>query len=116
MGTFVYPNALAGAILLLLPVSLALAFNSTRQLKPPIRGAVIAMTCLLGGLGLFWSGSKAGWLIGMALAGIWLFRLNWSARLKWAMLTTVLRGRVGSVRGSISQLLHRRRHQRGRAF
>ena len=90
MGTFVYPNALAGAILLLLPVSLALAFNSTRPLKPPIRGAVIAMTCLLGGLGLFWSGSKAGWLIGMALAGIWLFRLNWSTRFKWAMLTTVL--------------------------
>jgi hypothetical protein len=90
MGTFVYPNALAGAILLLLPVSLALAFNSTRQLKPPIRGAVITMTCLLGGPGLFWSGSKAGWLIGMALAGIWLFRLNWSARLKWTMLTTVL--------------------------
>ena len=90
MGTFVYPNALAGAILLLLPVSLALAFNSTRPLKPPIRGAVIAMTCLLGGLGLFWSGSKAGWLIGMALAGIWLFHLNWSGRLKWAMLTTVL--------------------------
>ncbi|MGA3285300.1 MAG: O-antigen ligase family protein [Verrucomicrobiota bacterium] len=90
MGTLVYPNALAGVILLLLPVSLALAFNSTRQLKPPIRGAVIAMTCLLGGLGLFWSGSKAGWLIGMALAGIWLFRVNWSARLKWTMLTTVL--------------------------
>jgi len=90
MGTFVYPNALAGAILLLLPVSLALAFNSTRQLKPPIRWAVIVMTCLLGGLGLFWSGSKAGWLIAMALAGIWLFRLNGSTRLKWAMLTTVL--------------------------
>jgi O-antigen ligase len=90
MGTFVYPNALAGAILLLLPVSLALAFNGTRQLKPPIRGAAIAMTCLLGGLGLFWSGSKAGWLIAMALAGIWLFRLNGSTRLKWAMLTTVL--------------------------
>jgi len=90
MGTLVYPNALAGAILLLWPVSLALAFNSTRQLKPPIRGVVIAMTCLLGGLGLFWSGSKAGWLIGMALAGIWLFRLNWSARLKWTMLATIL--------------------------
>jgi hypothetical protein len=44
MGTLVYPNALAGVILLLLPVSLALAFNSTRQLRPPIRGTVIAMT------------------------------------------------------------------------
>lgn len=90
MGTLVYPNALAGLILLLLPVSLALAFNSTRQLKPPIRAAVIAMTCLLGGLGLFWSGSKAGWLLAMLLAGLWLFRLKWSARLKWTVLATVL--------------------------
>ena len=90
MGTLVYPNALAGLILLLLPVSLALAFNSTRQLKPPIRGTVIAMTCLLGGLGLFWSGSKAGWLIAMVLAGIWLFRLKWSMRLKWRMLAAIL--------------------------
>jgi len=90
MGTLIYPNALAGVILMLLPVSLALAFNNTRQLKRPIRAAVIALTCLLGGLGLFWSGSKAGWLIGMALAGIWFFRLKRSARLKWAMLTIVL--------------------------
>jgi len=90
MGTLVYPNALAGLILMLLPVSLALAFNSTRQLKPPIRGAVIVMTCLLGGLGLFWSGSKAGWLLAMMLAGIWLFRLSGSARLKWAALMAVL--------------------------
>jgi O-antigen ligase len=90
MGTLVYPNALAGLILLLLPVSLALAFNSTRRLKPPIRSAVIATTCLLGGLGLFWSGSKAGWLIGLTLVGIWLFRLKWPARMKWTMLTTVL--------------------------
>ena len=29
-GTLVYPNALAGAILLLFPVSLVLAFNSTK--------------------------------------------------------------------------------------
>jgi len=90
MGTLVYPNALASAILLLWPVSLAFAFNSTRQLKRPIRGSVIVLTCLLGGLSLFWSGSKAGWLIAMALAGIWLFRLKWQARLKWTMLTTVL--------------------------
>jgi len=90
MGTLVYPNALAGVILLLLPVSLALAFNSTRRMKPPIRAAVIAMTCLLGGLGLFWSGSKAGWLLALALIGVWLFRLNWPARLKWTTLATVL--------------------------
>ncbi len=90
MGTLVYPNALAGVILLLLPVPLALAFNSTRQMKPPIRSAVIVMTCLLGALGLVWFGSKAGWLLALALIGVWLFRLNWPARLKWTTLATVL--------------------------
>jgi hypothetical protein len=90
MGTLVYPNALAGVILMLLPVSLALAFNSTRQMKPPIRGAVILMTSALGGLGLFWSGSKAGWLLALALTGLWLLRLNWSRRLKWVTLATIL--------------------------
>ena len=90
MGTLVYPNALAGVILMLLPVSLALAFNSARQLRPLVRAPLIALTFLLGGFGLFWSGSKAGWLIGVMLAGIWLFRLNWRARLKWIALTTVL--------------------------
>jgi hypothetical protein len=89
-GTLVYPNALAGAILLLLPVSLTLAFNSANRLRPPIRAAVIALACVLGGIGLFWTGSKSGWLIGMALAGIWLFRLHWSTRLKWMALTAVL--------------------------
>ena len=48
-GTLVYPNALAGIILLLLPVSLVIAFNSTRRLKPLIRFAAILMTIFLGG-------------------------------------------------------------------
>ena len=66
MGTLVYPNALAGLILLLLPVSLVLAFNSTKRLRPPIRATVIALTIFLGGAAFFWTGSKLGWLIAMA--------------------------------------------------
>jgi hypothetical protein len=49
MGTLVYPNALAGLILLLFPVSLVLAFNSTKRLRPPIRATVITMAIFLGG-------------------------------------------------------------------
>ena len=90
MGTLVYPNALAGMILLLLPVTLVLAFHSTKRLRPPLPAAVIALTIFLGGLAFFWTGSKLGWLIAMAMGGACLFRLSWPARLKWAALTTVI--------------------------
>jgi hypothetical protein len=89
-GTFVYPNALAGAVLLLFPVSLVFAFNSTGRLRPVIRAFVIALALFLGGAGFFWTGSKLGWLIAIALGGACLFRLKWLARLKWAALTVVL--------------------------
>lgn len=81
-GTMVYPNALAGLILLLWPVALALAFKSTRELKPLIRIAAIALATFLGAAAFFWTGSKLGWLIGMAITGICLFQLNWPKRFK----------------------------------
>jgi hypothetical protein len=89
-GTLVYPNALAGVILLLLPVSLALALNSARRLRPSVRAAVIALTCFLGGAAFFWTGSKLGWLVGIVVVGIYLFRLNWSVRSKFLMLIIVV--------------------------
>ena len=89
MGTLVYPNALAGLVLLLLPVSLVLAFNSSRRLRPPLPAAVTALTILLGGMAFFWTGSKLGWLMAMAMGGICLFRLPWPIRLKGAALIAV---------------------------
>ena len=88
MGTLVYPNALAGAILLLLPVSLTLALG-TKKLRPAIQAIVIVTTCLLGGMGLFWSGSKLGWLIAMGVGGLYLLRVKWPARLKFTVLAVV---------------------------
>jgi hypothetical protein len=88
MGTLVYPNALAGAVLLLMPLALTLAFGA-KQLRPVIRAVVIAMSCFLGGAGFFWTGSKLGWLIAMALGGLYLFRLNMPARLKFTALAIV---------------------------
>ena len=89
-GTLVYPNALAGLILLLLPVSLVLAFYRTKRLRPLIRAAVIALTIGLGGMAFFWTGSKLGWLIAMAIGCACLFRLQWPMRLKLATLTGIL--------------------------
>lgn len=90
MGTLVYPNALAGLVLLLLPVSLALAFNSSKRLRPPLPAAVTALTILLGGMAFYWTGSKLGWLIAMILGGLCLFRLPWTARFKWIALIAIM--------------------------
>jgi O-antigen ligase len=89
-GTLVYPNALAGIILLLGPVALALAFGATKKLKPPIRRAVIALTLFLIGAAFFWTGSKLGWLLGLAVAGLFLLRLKGSWKFKLAAVATVL--------------------------
>jgi O-antigen ligase len=89
-GTLVYPNALAGIILLLWPAGFVLAFGSTKKLKPFIRLAVIGLTIFLGGAALFWSGSKLGWLIAIGLAGLCLLRRDWPRQLKYLAVALVL--------------------------
>ena len=89
-GTLVYPNALAGLILLLFPVSLVLVIGSTKRLRPSIRALAIALTLFLGLAGFFWTGSKLGWLIAMFLGGLCLLRLKCAPALKWTTLILVL--------------------------
>jgi hypothetical protein len=89
-GTLVYPNALAGIILLLFPISIALAFSFTKKLRPSIRFATVALVLFLGGVGFFWTGSKFGWLIAIAIGCVCLFRLNWPIRLKFVALGLIV--------------------------
>ena len=89
-GTLVYPNALAGIILLLWPLSLTLAFGATNKLKPPIQFTAIGLTIFLGSAALFWSGSKLGWLISIGIAGLYLLRLDWPKKIKLTAVSTVL--------------------------
>jgi hypothetical protein len=77
MGTLVYPNALAGIILLLFPVSIVLAYHGTKKLKPLVHVSTVALAVAMNALAFFWSGSKFGWLIAMFLGGLCLFRLRW---------------------------------------
>jgi hypothetical protein len=89
MGTLVYPNALAGLILLLFPVSLVLAFHGTKNLRPLVRGPAIIVTLALGLAAFFWSGSKFGWLIAMTMGGLCLLRLKWPLKLKITAIVMV---------------------------
>ena len=89
-GTLVYPNALAGIILLILPAALTISVTNTKNLRFLIRLAVIAMTIGLGVVAFIFTGSKLGWLLALGLGGLMLFRLDWSSRLKWLALGVVL--------------------------
>ncbi len=89
-GTLVYPNALAGLILLLSPLSLALAFSATRNFKPLIRLATVTLAIFLCAAAFFWTGSKLGWLIGIGMAGIFLLRMNWPKKIKIVAMLVVL--------------------------
>ena len=89
-GTLVYPNALASALLLLLPAALALAVFGTDEMKGPIRGLVIGLVAFLGLGCLYWTGSKSGWLIALGLGGGCLFRLKWSRRWKTIALVGLM--------------------------
>ena len=79
-GHMFYPNALAGVILLLLPVSLALVLGQGRWRLPravlTLGLAVVGLACL------YWSGSKAGWLIAIVLLGTWFLHLPVPKKLK----------------------------------
>jgi len=89
-GTLVYPNALAGLILLLWPVSLVLVYGALTKLKKPIRMAALGLVVFLGGAAFYWTGSKLGWLIGIGIAGLFLLRLDWSKKLKLAAVAAML--------------------------
>jgi hypothetical protein len=91
-GTLVYPNALSGVVLLLFPVSLAAIWLVTRNLRPVTRWAAMGLTVFLGMAGLFWSGSKGGWLIALCVGVFWLWQLNWPRRLKWTLMAVVIAG------------------------
>ena len=87
-GHMFYPNALAGVILLLLPVSLALLLGQAPW--GPLR-FVLALGLAGVGLGcLYWSGSKAGWLIALVLLGAWLLHFPFSTKLKIGLASAAM--------------------------
>ncbi len=88
-GTFVYPNALAGGILLVLPVAMAWLRNATAAMRPLIGWLAVVG---LGGVAaacLYWSGSKSGWLVALATGALLFWKVNWPARRKLAVLAAV---------------------------
>ncbi|MCX6869961.1 MAG: O-antigen ligase family protein [Verrucomicrobia bacterium] len=94
-GTMVYPNALAGMILLLLPASLAVLATVSATLKTSVRRLVVGSFAVLGLLTLYWTGSKAGWLVAIGVGAVALLLRPGSARIKAAWVALLLAGGLG---------------------
>ncbi len=84
-GNQFYPNALAGVVLMLLPVSAVLIWQMERWFTRAARVFLVAVVGLAALACLIWSGSKGGWLLMLvltALAGwhsplpFWLKRMS----------------------------------------
>lgn len=73
-GTLVYPNALAAGLLLLFPAMLVLAWTRTAALRPRLRQLVFGLALALGLGSFFLTGSKAGWLVALAVGALALLR------------------------------------------
>jgi hypothetical protein len=89
-GTMIYPNALAGLILILLPPTLVAVTRLSYNLPRVARGVIVGLLAYSALACLVWSGSKAGWLIGLGMLVILLFRLPLPRTLKWFSLGAVL--------------------------
>jgi O-antigen ligase len=95
-GSFVYPNAFAGAILLLLPVSLRLTWLLSARLTDITRMVLVGVVSYAGIACLYWSESKGGWLIALGMGALCLSRIAVSRKLKIVVLVGVLlAGTVG---------------------
>lgn len=89
-STLVYPNALAGAILLLLPSMLLAAWNFSARLQPLSRAVIAGVLGYAAAACLYWSGSKSGWLIALVLLLAVLLRQPFSRRAKYVLVAAVL--------------------------
>lgn len=91
-GTLVYPNALAGVVLLLLPGALLTVWSASGRLQNVTRGVLVGLVAYMGLACLYWSGSKAGWLIALALGGVALLNLPLPKALKTGLVVAVAIG------------------------
>lgn len=91
-GTLVYPNALAGVVLLLLPGALVTVWWVTTRLQNVTRGVLVGLVAYMALACLYWSGSKAGWLIALVMGGAVLLNLPLPRALKLGLVVVVAAG------------------------
>jgi hypothetical protein len=87
-STLFYPNTLAGVVILTLPVSLAVLWQAAEDRR--IKAASAAVLAVAGLASLYWSGSKAGWLIVLVQGIVAFVQLPVAKKIKLAVAGAAL--------------------------
>lgn len=89
-STLFYPNTLAGVLILVLPITLGFVWTATARLQSPARCLIIVLITVPSLACLYWSQSKAGWLIALMLVALALLNSKLPIRTKWTLLVVVV--------------------------
>jgi len=89
-STLFYPNALAGALLLLLPVILEVIWQARRRFTTGARTFLVISIAVASLACLYWSGSKGGWLLMLLLGLLWLLHRPLSPTIKRGIVLAML--------------------------
>ena len=101
-STLVYPNALAGAMVLLLPMGLTGLWRLSARLSVVTRWTLVGVLGLSGLGCLYWSGSKSGWLIALVMGLVAFLRLKLRRAAKvWIVGAVLVVGLAGSSSSSL---------------
>ena len=96
-STLFYPNALAGVVILLMPVALSPIVSSEGRISAPGRVLLIVVFGVLGLGCLYWSGSKAGWLIALGQMVFGIFHSSLRTRFKAVIVILILFAGLGGL-------------------
>jgi len=90
-GPFIYPNTLAGAILIWAPTLTLALWDWTRRLPSILQKVLVGLFAYIAAACFFWTGSKAGWLIAIAVFVVGLLHVkNLSRATKIGIIAAVL--------------------------
>jgi O-antigen ligase len=89
-GPFIYPNTFAGAILLWCPALVVSLWTWAARFPSLLQKLVVGLFATCGAACLYWTGSKAGWLIAVAMIGVGLLHLNIKRAVKIGVIAGVL--------------------------
>jgi len=106
-ATLLYPNTLAGVILLVLPPLVSAVWRMTGEFRPVTRGAAVGLLLWSGVCCLIWSGSKAGWLIALIQVVIVALRCPLPRFTRWTIALIVIAGGLAGFFGRFSGYLEK---------
>lgn len=89
-STFVYPNAYAGALILWGPVLTVALWQWLVRAPSLVQKVAVGLLAYTTAASLVWTGSKAGWLIALAMAAVALLHLKMSKSLKLGVIAAVI--------------------------